>query len=203
MKSLKKRNRKDRGQAAGFSLTELVVAIAVALVLMAIGMPNFLRAYHAYQLTNAAQKFSDILRLTRYDAIRLNKNVNCVIKPDAADPTRTDVFADENGDTLPGPLEKIILLDNGGNLVDSGVVPGTAALLAAANVTSVPITPPPGNATITFDSRGAVNPATAVNVFYLGSPNSAEAGFRAVLLMPAGSIQMWTGDASGTWRHLR
>lgn len=202
MQSLKKRNRKDRGLAAGFSLTELVVAIAVALVLMAIGMPNFLRAYHAYQLTNAAQKFSDILRLTRYDAIRLNKNVNCVIKPDAADPTRTDVFADENGDTLPGPLEKIILLDNGGNLVDSGGVPGTGALLAAAKVTSVPITPTPGNATIPFDSRGAVIPP-GVNVFYLASPNSAEAGFRAVLLMPAGSIQIWTGDASGTWRHLR
>lgn len=179
------------------------MAIAVALVLMAIGMPNFLRAYHAYQLTNAAQKFSDILRLTRYDAIRLNKNVNCVIKPDAVDPTRTDVFADENGDTLPGPLEKIILLDNGGNLVDSGGVPGTAALLAAANVTGGNVTPAPGNATITFDSRGAVNPATAVNVFYLASPNSTEAGFRAVLLMPAGSIQMWSGDASGTWRHIR
>jgi len=63
----------------GFSLTELVVTLAVALILMAIGVPSFLRAYHSYLLTNAASQMADILRLSRYEAIRLNKQVNCQV----------------------------------------------------------------------------------------------------------------------------
>ena len=64
----------------GFSLTELVVALAVALILMAIGLPSFLRAYYSYQLTNSASQMADILRLSRYEAIRLNKQVNCQVR---------------------------------------------------------------------------------------------------------------------------
>lgn len=193
-------------KASGFSLTELVVTMAVAMVLMGIGMPYFLKAYHMYQLTNAAGQLSDILRLTRYEAIRLNKNVSCVLKPDAADPTITDAFADADGDTLPGPTEKIILLGNGGNLF-GGAVPGTGGLLAAANVTSGTIVVAPGTSSVQFDSRGAVNVGGAltnnVYVFYLASPVAPEAGFRAVMLTPSGSIQEWTGDLAGNWAQLR
>ncbi len=78
MKSQKRKSRKWNG-AEGFSLTELVVTMAVALVLIGIGMPSFLRAYHSYQLTNAASQLADILRLTRYEAIQRNVNTaeNC------------------------------------------------------------------------------------------------------------------------------
>lgn len=178
------------------------MAVAIAMVLMAISMPAFLRAYHSYQLTNAASNLADILRLTRYEAIRRNKAVNCVIKPMAGDPTMTNAFADVDGDGNPGPLEKVILLGNAGNLVDGGAVPGTTGLMAGAKVNSAAATPTPGNATIAFDSRGAVAPPI-INAFYLASPVAPEAGFRAVLLMPAGSIQIWIGDVTGNWAQLR
>ncbi len=202
---MKPRKWQRRGKrATGFSLTELVVAMAVALVLIGIGMPSFLKAYHAYQLSNAASQLSDILRLTRYDAIRHNVRITefCVMKPDAADPTITDVFADANGDGNPSPLEKIVLLNNGGNVVDPGGVPGAAALLPAANITSVPIVATPGNFQVGFDSRGAVI-TSKVTIFYMASGLAADAGYRAVLLMPAGSIQVWTGDGAGNWSQLR
>jgi len=206
MKTRKTERRAQGRRARGFSLTELVVAMAVALVLIGIGMPYFLRAYHAYQLTNAAQQFADILRLTRYEAIRLNKNVNCVIKP-SADAGYTIAFADSNGNGSQDATEKMILLGTGGNLVDGGGVTGAGTLLATANVTSLPAYPTPGNATIPFDSRGAVIVGgvitTKVNVFYLGSSIGPEAGFRAVLLMPSGSIQVWTVDGAGNWGQLR
>src|SRR3974377_1009136 len=189
---------KRREQAAGFSLVELVVAMAVALVLMAIGMPYFLRAFHAYQLTNSAYQLADILRLTRYDAMRLNGNGSCVINPDPLDSTMTDVFADENGDGIRGPNEEMIQLGNGGNLVGGGV-PGAGGMLTSANVTSATLTEGPGNATIQFDWRGAGNPATNVAGFYLASPTAPDAGYRAVLLMPSGSIQVWTSDINGNW----
>jgi len=85
-------------RVSGFSLTELVVAMAVAMILMAVALPAFLRAYHSYQLNNAATQVADIVRLTRYEAIRLNKTVNCVIRPDATDPTMTYAsMTDVNG----------------------------------------------------------------------------------------------------------
>ena len=71
---------------------------------------------------------------------------------------------------------------------------------AVSGVTAA--TPLPSGAVITFDARGAVTSAN-VNAFYLGSAIAPDAGYRAVLLMPAGSIQMWTADASGYWQQVR
>jgi len=111
----------------GFSLTELVVTLAVALILMAIGLPAFLRAYHSYLLTNSASQMADILRLSRYEAIRLNKQVNCQVQPYAGDPTMTIVWA---GNGPQGTGDKMILLGSSGNLVDAGTVPQTGTLLS-------------------------------------------------------------------------
>jgi len=55
---------------------------------------------------------------------------------------------------------------------------------------------------ITFDARGAVTSAN-VNAFYLSSAIAPDAGYRAVLLMTAGSIQIWTADPSGYWQQVR
>lgn len=202
MKSIRSNRGDQKASAGGFSLTELVVAMAVALVLMGIGMPAFLRAYHTYQLSNAASQMADILRFTRYEAIRMNTGLSCQIQLYAGDPTMTSVWADSNKNTLEDPTEQQILLGSGGNLVDSGTVPGKAALIAAAQITSGTTMPPPSGTAIAFDSRGAVNPAS-VYLFYLASVNAPDAGYRAVLLMPAGSIQVWTGDLNGNWQLLR
>jgi len=177
---------------------------------MAIGLPAFLRAYHSYQLTNAASQMADILRLTRYEAIRLNRQVNCQIQQTyAGDPTLTLVWADSN----PNPNqdqsgvhdadEKMILLSSSGNLVGAGAVPGTPALYSQAVSGMAPQAPAPATGTIvTFDARGAVTPPN-VNAFFLSSTIAPDAGYRAVLLMPAGSIQIWTADASGSWLQVR
>jgi prepilin-type N-terminal cleavage/methylation domain-containing protein len=186
----------------GFSLTELVVAIAVALVLMGIGMPSFLRAYHTYRLSNAASQTADILRFTRYEAIRRNMQLSCQIQPYAGDPTMTILWTDTVKNNQPDPTEQQILLGSGGNLVNGAGVPGVATLTAAANITGGTFSVPPGGTPITFDARGAVNPQN-VNMLYLASTTAPEAGYRAVLLLPAGSIELWTGDANGNWQHLR
>jgi prepilin-type N-terminal cleavage/methylation domain-containing protein len=191
----------------GFSLTELVVAMAVALVLMGMGMPAFLRAYHTYQLSNAASRVADILRFTRYEAIRMNTTLSCQIQPYTGDPTMTSLWADSIKNNLPDPTEQQILLGSGGNLVAAAGVPSVPALIAAANITSATTAVPPSGTPISFDARGAVlplnPPGVSVYVFYLASATAPEAGYRAVLLMPAGSIQVWTGDANGNWQQVR
>jgi prepilin-type N-terminal cleavage/methylation domain-containing protein len=192
------------GRASGFSLTELVVALAVGLVLMGVALPSFLRAYRSYQLSNAATQVSDILRLARYEAIRLNKPINCFFQPDTTDPTMTRAsLTDAVGNPLTGISAKTILLGSAGNLVDSGSVPGAGALPAAAALgATMPVSIPPSGAILQFDARGALTSGN-VDVFFLNSPSSVDAGYRAVLLMPAGSIQIWTGDISGNWQQMR
>lgn len=188
---------------AGFSITELLVALLVGMILLAMGLPSFLRAYRAYQLSTAATQVADILRLARYEAIRLNTQVQCVIQASGSVPQSTNVWVDSNGNGVPDPAEKIFLLGPAGNLVDGGSVPGTAALLSAA-VGPVAVTAPsPTLSGVWFDARGAVKAPFTVNVFYLSSTLAPDAGYRAVLLMPAGSIQVWTSDTSGSWQQLR
>jgi prepilin-type N-terminal cleavage/methylation domain-containing protein len=189
---------------SGFSLTELVVAMAVAMVLMAVSLPAFLRAYHSYQLNNAATQVADIVRLTRYEAIRLNRTVNCVIQPDATDPTMTDAsMTDVNGNPLTGVASRMIVLGPSGNLVASGSVPGASSLPSAAALgATTPAAVPPAGGTVQFDARGALTSGN-VTVFYLSAPGSPDSGLRAVLLMPAGSIQIWSGDSTGTWWQMR
>lgn len=185
----------------GFSLTELVVALAVGLVLMAVGLPAFMRAYHSYQLSGAATQVADILRLTRYEAIRLNKPVNCLIQPSAANPAQTNLWADSNANNQLDPTEKMILLGAAGNLVNTGV-PNTAALINNA-IGAGAVTTAFVGSTISFDARGAVIAPPGITVLYLASTLAPEAGYRAVFLLPAGAIQVWTSDSVGNWEQLR
>ncbi|MGB7435446.1 MAG: GspH/FimT family pseudopilin [Candidatus Acidiferrum sp.] len=188
---------------AGFSLTELVVTLAVAMVLIAVGLPAFLRAYHSYELSNAANQTAGILRLTRYEAIRLNKSIDCIIQSSATNPGMTNLWADSNGNGLLDPTEKMILLGSSGNLVDGGGVPNTGGLIGSAVGSIATTAPSPAGSVVWFDARGAVIPPTNVNVFYLASSAVPEAGYRAVLLLPAGSIQIWTADVNGNWQQMR
>lgn len=190
-----------RKRHAGFTLTELIVALAVGLVLMAVGLPAFMHAYHSYQLSGAATQVADILRLTRYEAIRLNKQVNCLIQPSAANPVQTNLWADSNANNQLDPTEKMILLGDGGNLVNGGV-PNTSELINSA-IGAGTVTTASVGSTISFDARGAVIAPSGVTAFYLASTLAPEAGYRAVFLLPAGSIQVWTSDSVGNWQQLR
>ena len=197
--------RPARQRQTGFSLTELIVALAVAVILIAVALPMFLRVYRSYQLTHAAQQMADILRLTRYDAIRLNKPVNCVVNGSAGPSGMTQIWADSNGNGALDQTEKVILLGTYGNLVDASTVPPFSMMTTGSNIGSMAVSYPSStNSSITFDARGAVTfPANCVNVFFLASAAGQDAGYRAVMLMPAGSIQIWTGDSTGNWQELR
>jgi Tfp pilus assembly protein FimT len=184
-------------RAAGFSLIELVLALTVAIILMAIGLPIFLRAYRIYELNNAARQMADVLRLTRYEAIRLNTGVNCVVQATGSTPPTTTVWVDSNNNGTLDPTEKMILLDSGGNLV---AAPATVVPISGRIGSNSIATPSPSSSSVAFDARGAVNPPTTVTVFYLSSALEPEAGYRAVVLMPAGSIQIWMSDTSGNWQ---
>jgi|ERR1700674_191587 len=187
----------------GFSLIEVVIALAVILILSAIALPAFVSAYRTYQLTDAATQFAGLLKFTRFEAIRLNTNVSCLIQQVASVPPVTNTWADSDGDGVEDANEKQLVFSGTVNLVPAAAVPNAAGLAAAAGVPAL-ATVPLANGFVTFDRRGAVSPANAPQAyaFYLTNLNDTSIGARAVILLPSGSIQLWKADSLGNWVSL-
>jgi Tfp pilus assembly protein FimT len=187
--------------SAGYNLTEFVVTLAIAMVLLAIALPAFLRAYNGYALSDSADQVRQILLQARYAAIKLNKQVDFAVQASSS-PGRTNAWVDSNRNGFLDPGETMFLLGPRGNLIDSSGVPGTPSLIAQAmnGNGAVAATPSATNSAITFDARGAVT-STNWNIYYLASA-APDAGYRAVILAPSGWIQIWISDSAGNWQRL-
>jgi Tfp pilus assembly protein FimT len=185
----------------GFSTVELVVATAIALILFAMAVPSVMTIYQTYQLNDAATQLSGMVKFTRFEAIRKNGTITCV-NTQATPLTAASVWATSTpGETAAQPTEKQILLGLSATLVNAGSVPSATALPSAAGLTSVTAINP-SSGSISFDARGAVsfgaNPQT-VYVYFIGSGADTSARFRAVLVLPSGSVQVWTSQAASSW----
>jgi len=191
---------KQTSSGRGFSLIEALVVLAVAFVMLAIAVPSFLQAYRSYRLDSAAAQVSGILKGTRSAAIQLNTAVNVDIQAAGG---QTRIWTDSNilNDGIEQPSEPYILLSGNVNLVQAGIVPNTAGLAAAIGVPVLTATSPV-NGQDRFDGRGAANPAApGVFVLYVGNTAIPAVGYRAVVLMPSGSIQVWSADSAGAWHQ--
>jgi prepilin-type N-terminal cleavage/methylation domain-containing protein len=183
----------------GFSIVELVIAVAIALILSAIAIPSMKRTLRGYQTNDAANQVAGIVKFTRFEAIRRNSPVTCVNAQNVANGPTT-IWSDDNGDNVAQSTEKQILLSRSTNLQPAGAVPSTGALAAAVGAGALTaINPTNGN--ITFDQRGAVVPP-GLYVFYVGNSTPPDVAYRAVIILPSGSIQVWTYNGGGTWVQL-
>jgi len=188
--------------ARGLSVLELVVSLAITLVIAGMAISPITRTLKTYQLNSAANQLAGIIKFTRFEAIRRNTAIKCVNSQSAAY-AEANIWADNDGDGVEGATEKQILLNPNATLVSAGVVPNTSALAAAASIpTLTPISP--GSDAIKFDQRGAVVASPpAVYVFYVGN-TSPSGGFRAVIVLPSGSVQVWTyaGGTGNVWQQI-
>jgi prepilin-type N-terminal cleavage/methylation domain-containing protein len=201
MKNFGKQYRGSHIRSHGFSMIELLAVMAVILVVSAVSTPSFIRAYQYYQVSDAAARMVNVIKYTRYEAIRRNVPVNYVIAPRA--PAGTTVWTDSNGDGVADNTERQMIFSGTVNLLAPGNLPAGAVpnLVVAANVG--PLIPLSNTAAVVqFDQRGAVNPPPAgAMVSFVGYPGvvGQGAGYRAVILLPSGSMQLWKADISGTW----
>src|SRR5436853_5120919 len=98
MKNFGKQYRGKPVRSHGFSMIELLAVLAVILVVSAISTPSFMSAYQYYQVSNAAASMANVIKYTRYEAIRLNTPINCVIGPA---PVGTIAWTDSDRDGVP------------------------------------------------------------------------------------------------------
>jgi Tfp pilus assembly protein FimT len=190
-----------RKKSNGFSTLELAVVMGMVLTISGIAVPSISSNLRVYQLNSTASMVADQFKSTRFDAIRRNIPQTCFVTPSTpgyllwTDTPGTGSGTYVNTDhttTLSGSL----------SLVDSGAVPDSGALEAALGVTgSTTMSGSTSEVSLTFDTRGAVSSSTAVNVFYVGYPGNPAFGYRAVVVMPSGSVQVWTPDGNGSWNQ--
>src|SRR5438309_11911679 len=159
MKNFGRQNRGRHSPSRGFSMIELVVVLVGILITSAITAPSFMRAYQYYQVSNAATSMANVIKYTRYEAIRLNTPINCVIGPA---PVGTMAWTDSIANLVPDNVERqvtfrpVITL-----LAPASLQPGALAnLLLAANVGRL-IRPGNAAAQVQSGQRGAVNPPRA------------------------------------------
>src|SRR6266446_2553969 len=191
-----------RSRNRGFSMVELAVSLTVVLILTAIAVPTLMHSIRTYQLNSAAARVSDMLKFTRFEAVRRNKQINFLMQA-SVDGWIVGTDSDNNGTV--DATEKQQLIAGFAALLPSGVAPSPTAISAALGGAS--LTPKSGsNGSVTFDARGAIRVggtvSSSVFVFYLGSAADPQFGYRAVVLLPAGSTQVWTAPAGGTWQQI-
>jgi Tfp pilus assembly protein FimT len=185
----------------GLSTIELVVSLGIILAITAIAIPSITKTVRIYQLNDAASQVATIVKLARFEAIRRNTPVSCVNLQATAN-GEANLWADSNGDNTEQSSEKQILLGVNATLVAPGSVPAAGSLAAAVGVPSITALNPASD-NLRFDQRGAVSPA-GVYVLYVGNTSASYGGYRAVVVLPSGSVQVWTyaGGASGLWQQV-
>ena len=104
-----------RTAAAGFTLVELAISLAIAATLMGLAVPSFARLVAEHRLGNEARRLSDAIFHARSEALKRNAPVViCASVPaDPCGPTRLWhegwlMFADGDADGTPDPGEPSI-----------------------------------------------------------------------------------------------
>lgn len=191
---------KQRG-AKGFSAVELVVAMAVVLIITGIAMPSITNNLRVYQLNATAGMVADQLKSSRFDAIRRNTAQTCFIE---RIPGGYRLWTDWNGSGVYDQTkDHTTPLTGSATLVPIGNVPTDGQLAGAMNVAgTTAISGASGRIPLSFDPRGALVLNNLVNVLYVGYPNNPNWGYRAVVIMPSGSVQVWSPNGAGSWNQL-
>jgi prepilin-type N-terminal cleavage/methylation domain-containing protein len=197
------RSSTHRSHSRGFSMVELVVSLCVLLILTAIAIPSLMRSFRTYQLNDAAARLSDMLKFTRFEAVRRNKQV-CFVMQQSGSTWVLGTDSSPNCGTTFDVNGKQQVIAGFATILSSGAPSPTAITAALGGAALNPLSGSP--VSVTFDARGAIrvggNVSASVFVFYLGNVGDPEFGYRAVILLPSGSTQIWTAPAGGTWQQV-
>lgn len=190
-----------RKKRNGFSTLELVVVMSTILAISGIAVPSLTTNLRVYQLNSTASMVADQFKSARFDAIRKNISQTCFVTPNA---TGYQLWTDAPG-TGSGTYvttDYTTTLSGSLSLVGSDALPDAGALNSALGVTgTTTMSGSSSEVSLTFDPRGAVSSSAAVNVFYVGYPGNPAFGYRAVVVMPSGSVQVWAPDGNGSWNQ--
>jgi prepilin-type N-terminal cleavage/methylation domain-containing protein len=190
-----------RSPRNGFSLVELVLSLAVLLVITTLAVPVVVRSLQSYQLNSTASQLAGMLKYAKFDAIRQNTKVSCQVKHSGSN---WQVWVDSNGNLAPDGAEPQMIVGGAFTLLSAGSVPNPAGIISSLGPggSLLPYTVVSGaNGSITYDQRGVID-TLSIYALYIGNPNDPSAGYRAIVTMPSGAVQVWTASSAGNWQRV-
>ena len=183
----------------GFSLIELLVALAVALVLAAIAIPNIMSTYSQYRLGVQATLIANQLDLLRMTAVRKNTTLKLLsTTPSGSNNTvlyidvkKNNVLDSEDPQVwLPADMQ----ISNGLTTAPAGMPDSTSMGAPYATTLNLPTT-----GSISFLSNGTISGGSGPYFIVIGYTADTKYGFRAITVTPMGEIKVWTATPSGSW----
>jgi len=205
--------KRGRCRQVGFSLVELLLSLVVLLIITTLAVPVVLRSLQSYQLNSAASQLSGMLKLAKFEAIRQNLPVSYQVQPQG---TGWLVWVDSNGNGTADPTEPQMVLTGTFTLLTGGSIPDTSNIASSLGQGSngVPWTVLPSGATSEwYDHRGVLcfqssvatvcpNTPPTVYAIYVGNPNDPAAGYRAIITLPSGAVQVWSTSTGQPWQRV-
>lgn len=205
MNSRRSRLSKQQAQMRGFSMTELVVVVAIILIVAAIAVPNMVRAWYDSNLRTCAFELSDMIQQARILAEK--KNLTVTVRYQTVNSTVQEAYIDVNNNGAWDTGEPII--DLGRQFVMASGAPGGSGgnptnYVLTGNTTSG--TPCDNTCTLGFSARGlpcsfsspstCTTPAASYFVYYIND-NRTPTGWAAVVVTKAGRSTgyVWNGSS--------
>ncbi|MCG9966218.1 GspH/FimT family pseudopilin [Shewanella cutis] len=149
----------------GFTLVELMVTIAIAALLLSIGVPSFTAIYEATRSANEMQKINDLFAFARNQAV--NYGATVTVCPYAATPCGNDwtkgfsVYIENNG------AKKVLKVIEGFNSKDTISLTG------------------PTDKTVNFTPDGLVSTETSI----IYCPSGESDGSKSIKISTSGLIK--------------
>lgn len=213
MKRNAKLARPGRSPHSGFSVIELLLTLVVLLILTIVAVPVILRSLQSYQLNSAASQVSGILKFAKFEAIRQNTPIACQILQQG---TSWVIWVDSNGNGTPDGSEPRMFIGGSFTLLPAATVPSPSSIAGTLGAdATMPFTVLSGSPSSEwFDHRGTqcfqtasscpLSPLTAPTIYavYLGNPNDPTAGYRAIITLPSGAVQVWSAGSGGPWQRV-
>src|SRR5258708_7571721 len=120
MKPNAKTGMRPRSLCSGFSTVEVVISLVVILILGAIASPMLMKAVRIYQLNDSATRLADMVKVTRFEAIRNNKKADVRFQQNG---TTWLVWKDSNLNGTPDVTETQMVLGGYADMLPAGAVP--------------------------------------------------------------------------------
>jgi len=189
----------SRTQQRGFTLFELMAALAAVAAMLAFVIPSLTVASRNYKLKALAKEIEGQLQNGRISAINRNKAASLVFSSD-----NCWYYLDANGNGTADSGESTYWAPTGGYTLNVSA-PSTALTSTVLGTTSSPTVLP--NRGVSFSQRGSVNQVnssqvvastklSAPGVIYLKDSSN---NYAAVTITCAGRIRSWTLRGT-TWR---